>query len=225
MVLGRRGLSAILLAVAGLVFYMVFLAVLATEPSAQTDGDDTGGEVSASQIGQPDEGCSNPELVETFTGTENRLTPEFQITGSTFRLTFDVVEVLDPNGFPTLEADVRDDTGQPIGQGFLTFEEDGSENILQGPGTFSLDIRAGDVRYEIAVEDCVGTDQNDSNQDGQNRSTAERSTPRNVMRNTIPKKRLPPTGGLPVGVAVTGSVLAGASLLGLGLIVRRGPRG
>jgi hypothetical protein len=63
-VLGRRGLSAILLAVAGLVFYMVFLAVLATEPSAQTDGNDTG-----------DEGCPNPDQIDTFTGTENQITP------------------------------------------------------------------------------------------------------------------------------------------------------
>jgi hypothetical protein len=58
-----------------------------------------------------------------------------------------------------LEADVLDDSGRPIGEGFLTFEEDGSENILEGPGTFSLEIRASDVRYQIVVEDCTGTSQ------------------------------------------------------------------
>ena len=214
MVLGRKELSAILLAIAAVAFYMVLLST--TPSGAQTGGN---------------EGCYNPEPVETFTGTENRRTPEFQITGTTFRLAWHIVRVTDPNGFPSLEADVLNDTGRPIGEGFLAFEEDGSENILAGPGTFSLEIRANDVSYEIVVEDCVGTDQNGGDtpkQTAQNRTIRDRDdSPRRERTReviNVPRRLLPPSGGasLPVYGVVGGFVLTGAGLLALGLVIRRG---
>jgi hypothetical protein len=156
------------------------------------------GETTASpdQVGEPDEGCASPTSVETFVGTENQRTPQFEITGDTFRLTYDV-EVTDPNGFPVLEVDVLDESGQFIGEGFITFEDDGSEVILAGPGVFSLEIRADDVAYEVVVEDCGG---------------AEPTEPTAPEETTfgIPRKPLPWTGGvsfLPVAALVLGCAL------------------
>jgi hypothetical protein len=79
---------------------MVLLAVLATEPSAQTDGNDTGGEAGASQVqdGQGDEGCPNPDPIETFTGIENQITPDFNITGNTFRVSYEITDVDEDSG-------------------------------------------------------------------------------------------------------------------------------
>ena len=139
--------------------------------------------------------CPNPVTVEEFSGTEDRRTPEFEITGTAFRLTWDIVDIIDPNGSPSLEADVLDDSGRPIGEGFLAFEEDGSENILEGPGTFSLEIRASDVRYEIVVEDCTGTSQDGDTTMGpptlQPSPTLGPRWKRDVIRETIPKKTTP----------------------------------
>lgn len=88
-VLGRRGLSAILVAVAGLVFYTIFLAVLAKEPSAQTDDEDTGGEISANQNDQSDGDCPGAEEVEVVTGNGDKQSPVFDISGNSFRITVD----------------------------------------------------------------------------------------------------------------------------------------
>jgi hypothetical protein len=90
----------------------------------------------------------------------------------------------------------------------------------------------------VTVEDCVGTNQDNGNQNNdQNSSTLELSTPaqnpsnqkarprsKDVIRNTIPRRRLPPTGGVSTYAMVTGFILVGAGLLGLGLVVRRGSR-
>jgi len=227
-VLGRRGLSAILLAVAGLVFYTVFLTVLATEPSAQTDGDDTGGEVSASQVGQSDEGCANPQALETFTGTESQRTPTFNITGNTLRISFET-EATNPDAVDeNLAIRVLDEAGSFVDSVLVLQPEVGSDNIFIDPGTYSLQIDAGqEVRYSVTVEDCVGENSSPAEQStpAQNPSNQNARPRRNdVIRNTIPRRRLPPTGGLSTYAMVTGSILVGTCLLGLGLVVRRGSR-
>lgn len=177
-----------------------------TTAETTTDETTTGPSVPA------DEGCANPRAIQIFLGTENQLTPEFEITGQTFRISFDIVEVTDPDGFPQLEADVLDESGNPIGQGFLTFEEDGSENIIAGPGTFSLDIRANDVSYEITVEHCVGTDQNPLAADNNPDDPGDVNDQDDVMDDTTPSKPLPNTGGIPLFLGA-GVILASVTLL------------
>lgn len=225
MVLGRRGLSAILLAIAGLVFYTVFLAVLATEPSAQTGGGSTGGDTNGV------EGCENPEVVDTFTGSNSQITPPFEITGNTFRLSYEA-DLIESGEFQTGSlfidsVDEEDGLSVPFGS-LDAFSIDGpsndSTNVLEGPGTFSLEIEARNVEYTVTVEDCVGSDPTTPN------PPAPRPAPTDVIRTTIPPKPLPPTGGittggLPVYAMVVGSILAGTSLLGLGIVIRRRPRG
>jgi hypothetical protein len=160
-VLGRSGFSAILLAVASLVFYTVFLAVLATEPSAQTDGDDTGGNTNGV------EGCENPEVVETFTESNSQITPPFEITGNTFRLSLEA-DLVQEGEFGFISIDSVDEEGLvvPFGGIFVNPVEgttDESVNVLKGPGTFTLRTESENVQCEVTVEDCVGTNQDNGN--------------------------------------------------------------
>ena len=197
------------------------------------------------------EGCQNPEVVATFTGTENQITEPFEITGETFRLRFETEPVGQNPFLPTVEADVLDENGEPIGEGFLVFEgEDGSENILAGPGTYSLEIRADEASYDITVEDCVGT--TDGTTDGTTTGTTDGATtgttdgttdgtttgaidggtdgnpvtkPRGDVVDEIISEELPNTGGFVVaarGVLLVG-VLFGVALMALLVVkVRRG---
>ncbi|MCA1718785.1 MAG: hypothetical protein LC781_18830, partial [Actinobacteria bacterium] len=177
------------------------------------------------------EGCENPEVVETFTGSNSQITPSFEITGNTFRLSLEA-DLVQEGEFGFVSIDSVDEEGLvvPFGGIFVNPVEgptDESANVLEGPGTFTLRIESENVQYTVTVEDCVD----------ENNSTAEPSTPaqnpsnqnarprrNDVIRNTIPRRRLPPTGGLSTYVMVTGSILVGAGLLGLGLVVRRGSR-
>ena len=197
------------------------------------------------------EGCQNPEVVATFTGTENQITEPFEITGETFRLRFETEPVGQDPFSPTVEADVLDENGEPIGEGFLVFDgEDGSENILAGPGTYSLEIQADEARYDITVEDCVGT--TDETTDGTTTGTTDGATtgttdgttdgtttgtidggtdgnpvtkPRGDVVDEIITEELPNTGGFVVaarGVVLVG-VLFGVIFMALLVVkVRRG---
>jgi hypothetical protein len=224
-VFSRGVVSTILIAVAGLITYFIFLA--ATPSDAQTGGGSTG---------QGNEGCANPERVQTFTGTENQITPNFNITGNTFRLRWDITDLDDDPNFDDFHIRPIGEDGIGVGQSVLVFEEgSGSENILAGPGTFHLEIESNGFRYNVTVEDCTGT--SSGNQDQSTPASQDQSTPASQVQNNqqnqngqqqnrprrvinIPNKPLPPTGGLSVRVMVVGSVLMGAALLGLGIRVR-----
>lgn len=220
--IGRKVVGIVLLVLVVTIFCWSLL-LSAGPTGAQTPGDttsDTTGDAQR-QANQSDEGCSNPQVVETFSGTENQRTPQFQITGSTFRLSYDV-EVTDPNGFPVLDAEVLDDSGQPIGEGFLTFEDDGSQNILAGPGTFSLEISADGVEYTVTVEDCGGNDRTTGGGDGSGGNVGITERRNGDVIINVPEKPLPPTGGLPVSLMVGGFILAGAGLLAWSFAAQRG---
>lgn len=210
MVLGKREISLILL-VFGVVI-SVYMALLADSTSAQGGGT-TGGLITS----QSDEGCDNPEVVDTFSGTENQRTPQFEITGNTFRLSYDVTEII-PDEFTSFSIDVLDEDGLRVDGTTLFFDDvSDSTNILEGPGTFSLEIDAENAEFTVTVEDCVGTEP----------TTLQSATPRQSQNEptiiNVPRKPLPPTGGgLPVYGMVAGSILAGVGLLGLGIGIRRG---
>ncbi len=225
MVLSRKWFSAVLLAVAGLVFYVVFLAILVTEPSEAQQDDVTGG-----QTIQQDAGCDNPVLIETFSGTDSQITPDFNITGDTFRLSYEAL-VINPNEFASFSIDVFDENGVLVDFVPLAFDDvNNNINVLEGPGRFNLEIDADNMDYIVDVEDCVGDgDDGDGITDGNDgrveRSVQVRKPERSEVIINIPRKPLPPTGGLPVYVMVTSSVLAGSGLLGLGIMIHRRPRG
>ncbi len=118
---------------------------------------------------------------------------------------------------PTVKVDVLNENGRPIGEGFLAFEgEDGSENILAGPGNFRLEIRADEASYDITVEDC-GVSNGNANGDNNTNGNDDDGDDKIV---NIPNDPLPDTGGLSLfALAVLGVVSAAA-----GLSVIRGGR-
>jgi hypothetical protein len=171
------------------------------------------------QRSRADEGCANPQPVVTFSGTENQVTAPFEITGETFRLRYETA----PNGpdpfLPTVDIEVLNQNGQPIGEGPLVFEgEDGSENILAGPGTFGLEIRAEEASYNITVEDCIGTPSGNP-VGGREHHQGRVDSPVDVIRKTRVVK-IPNTGGPPY-LAVGALALLGAALIAGRAVLRR----
>lgn len=178
---------------------------------------------------QEDEGCADPQTVDTFNGTENQRTRPFNITGTTFRLRYEITDLDEDPGFDSFSIRPFGEDGLGVGDSVLVFDPGaGSQNILEGPETFTLEIESDGFEYSVAVDDCTGTAPGN-----RENSTTEASQPiatvqdknkehaKNVDRKTIPPRRLPPTGGVPVSYVVYGCVLGGASLLTLGLL-RRG---
>ncbi len=99
---------------------------------------------------QDDEGCANPREVQTFTGTENQITPAFNITGNTFRLRYDVTDPDgDPANFASFSIRPIGEDWIGVGQSVLTFDPGaGTENMLEGPGSFTLEIQVV-VQYRM----------------------------------------------------------------------------
>ncbi len=221
MVLGKKEISALLLAVGALLFFGVFLLSVSSE--AQTGGD-----------------CPGAEVVNTTTGTGNKQTPVFPITGTSLQITIDIEATSsDPNNALVIAQVV------PEGEEFPTtnFSAEGpgadSSIINEGPGNFFLDLLVANANYTVTVEDCTGSGSTGGGGstgaaranpaqagDGASADSSRDRQRRNVMRNTAPNRRLPPTGGLPVSssVLVTGFVLTGVGLLGARLVIRRGGR-
>ncbi len=226
MVLGRRELSAILLAVAAILFYLMLLSTAPSE--AQTGGQDDSCDV-------------DEDLVETFTGTQDQITPEFEIVGPEWRFILEATATTQARGNVSVSTEFNPDNP---GSGFASVSVDpefnptdnDSSNIIDGPGTFSLDIDANGAEYTIVV--CESASQNGGEQTTQNPTTVRNPTtvngndsPQNRPRRertreviNVPRRPLPPSGGasLPVYGVVGGFVLTGAGLLALGLVIRRG---
>ena len=203
MAFGKRGLSLVRVVVGVTVFCWMLL--LAAAPSgAQTNED-----------------CSDPRSLATFTGSDDQITDEFRVTGDRFRISFDTTTIDDDGPDETLDLTVRNADGEV--EGTISISEAGSDSeiISAGPGRFSLEIEAGDIEYDVTVEDCVGNERTD-----RDRTTGERTGRRDdnsdITIINIPNKPLPPTGGLPVHLMVGGSVLAGAGLLALRFATQRG---
>ena len=215
MVLGRREISAILLAVGALLFYAVFL--LSGQSRAQTN-----------------DNCPGAQVVNTFTGNGNQQTPLFNITGNQFGITTNVTG--NTNNQMVFNIVVKDQQGNTID----TFnpQQPGTDSTIvdAGPGQFSLNILAANNNFTVTVEDCTGSQggvvinnnglpiTNGVNPFTNNIQIAQGplKEPSNIVN--VPKKKLPPSGGLSVYGVVASFVLAGAGLLALGIGVRRGRR-
>ncbi len=218
MVLSRRGLSAIFLAGAALVFYAALL--LSTESGAQTNGD-----------------CPGAQTVDTTTGTGNKQSPVFNITGTSFRITITVEATSQDPSLAGVTANVMREGGEFV----TSFSKEGpgteSSIINAGPGRFFLDFNTANANYTVTTEDCTGTTGGVTSQDGEatfvddiqedvvvdvNRDrTPTRKQPTII---NIPKKPLPPSGGPPLYGVIASFILAGTGLLALGIGIRRGLR-
>lgn len=209
MALGRKGTSVLLLAIGAMVTFSVLLFTMPSE--AQQDN----------------EGCANPRQVQTFNGTQNQITPSFNITGNTFRLRYEVTDLDEDPGFDSLSIRPIAEDGIGVGDSVLVFDPgSGSKNILDGPGNFTLEIETEGFEYNVIVDDCTGTAsgnaQNNEPSTAQSNDNQDRKS--KVIAKTIPKKKLPPTGGIPAYVITTGAILTGVGLLGLGFVIWQRPR-
>ncbi len=209
MVLGRRELSVVLLAFGAII--SVYMVLLAGPTSAQQGGGSTGG-----TTGQQTSCSQNEEIVETFTGTQDQTTPQFQITGPEWRFILEARATTQTSGNVSVST-VFDPDNPGFGSDFASVDPEffptdtSSSNIIDGPGTFSLEIDANGASYTVVV--C----QNAGSGGGSNPTSG-------VIPTTIPQKPLPPTGGLPSAFGVIASfVLTG--LLALGIGMRRGQQG
>ena len=186
--------------------------LLASTAAAQTETDEAN--PTEDQYSQGEEGCANPQEIETFSGSENQQTAPFDVTGESFRIRFETEPAGQDPFLPTVEVDVLNENGRPIGEGFLAFEgEDGTENILAGPGTFRLEIRADEASYELTVEDC-GAPADDGNGDNgdQGDGNGNVDDPDDVVGGPENGKPLPNTGGAPVLFGAVALALASTLL-------------
>jgi hypothetical protein len=151
----------------------------------------------------------------------------FNITGTSIRL---VVESTATSQDPqaagvTIFVYPEGDTVSYVTNFSVEEGRDDSSIVNAGPGAFYLDILAANADYTVTVEDCTGTngEQTNQNQITTQDQPEDRGQTREIIN--IPKKPLPPTGGWPVYGMVAGFILAGAGLLGLGIAINRnGPR-
>jgi hypothetical protein len=215
--LNRTAISVLLLAVGVLASFSVLLLAIPSEAQ------------------QGNEGCANPRQVRTFNGTQNQITPAFNITGNTFRLRYDLTDLDEDPGFDSFSIRPIAEDGIGVGDSVLVFDPgSGSQNILEGPGSFTLEIESDGFDYEVVVDDCTGTAS--GNAENSEPSAAQNNEPSTAQANgnqdrrsrvipkTIPRKRLPPTGGIPAYVTMAGAILTGVGLLGVGFVIRQRSR-
>jgi hypothetical protein len=198
--LNKRQLSVVLLLFGAII--CTYMALLSTPISAQ------GGD------------CPGAEEVNTTTGNGNKQSPVFNITGTSFRLVVESTATSEDPQFASVTIFVYPEgetvsyvTNFSVGEG-----RDDSSIVNAGPGEFYLDILAANADYTVTVEDCTGTNGEETTQN-QVTTTPNQEGTRQIIN--IPKKPLPPTGGWPVYGTVAGFVLAGAGLLGLGVAINR----
>lgn len=206
----RVALCLVFLTFSAILF--AYMLLLASSSLAQS-GEETTGETTGAAEDQyapgPDEECPGAEIVQTTSGTGNRETAPFQVTGDRFRITA-AVAPQNPTSDPFLDVTVERENGGFVSS--FTVEQEGTESSLvnAGPGSFLLDIFTLNANYTIVVEDCAGDEPgNADNTDDAN----------NVIDDSVPNKPLPYTGGFPL----LGFAMISLAFLGVGVsILRRG---
>jgi hypothetical protein len=171
---------------------------------------------------QQNDSCANAREVVSIGPTTTDTERQFEITGETFRVTYDVT-ILEEDEFPTVIIDI--DSGVGTGP-FVQVSETEQDTFIStaGPGnfdgTFTVDP-PNTARYSITIEDCGGqngspdTDGNGADDDQYDDGTDDPGTvndPGDVIEDTTPDKPLPKTGGTPL-ILGAGLLLVCASLL------------
>ena len=188
-------------------------AALALEPAlAQDDGgqDTMSGDQNDNQNG--DGNCPSAETVlDEFTGSGDQQTETFDITGESFRVTFDVTNFTDEDDTVlSFNISVIEDNGDFVDSISQEGEGVDSSIVNQAPGTFFLDVSAINVDYTITVEDCTGDDDgSDVSGDDNNSNDDDDANNDGVIDDTVPDKDLPDTGGSPL-IVVGGVTLLSA---------------
>jgi hypothetical protein len=176
--------------------------------------------------------CPGAEVVGTVGPTEDDLIiGPFRITGERFRLTYETTDA-DESGFPFFDVTVLDEAGREVG-GRVIFEEGTQREVVGGgPGSFTIEARSEDLKYEITAEDCTG---------GGNANGGGQPLPRDpvpeeqyqsdvdppnedVIDDTISDEPLPDTGGASLlGSVAFGLICVFAAFALLRPVIRRNP--
>ena len=203
----------------GLFFFLIaalFILGLFVVPAVAQDDNGTGG---------ADGSCPGAREVETLTGTASANTSEFNISGTSFRIRYDVTSV----GNPPLTIRVLDENGGVVET--LRVDQEGTGSILvnEGLGTFVVKTVATGANYTITVEDCTQSGQQGDDGTGRDNNANAAQTQYNaadaqyaddVIKDTIPdKKILIDTGG--PGLPMIGGVILALGLVSLGIFLLR----
>ena len=183
---------------------------------------------------QASAGCQGPEVVGTVGPTaEDLVIGPFTITGESFRLTYETTDA-DESGFPFFDVTVLDAARNEVG-GQVVFDEGTRTEIVPGgPGSFTIEARAEDLKYKLTAEDCTGSNSGGPNPapggggvdrrpvpEGQYKSDVDPPNENNVIDNTVSDKPLPNTGGVPLlGLGFLGFVCVFAAFALLGPVIR-----
>jgi hypothetical protein len=194
--------------------------------------------------------CQNARNVKTFSGTNSRTSDSFHIDGNHFRLRYTTSR---KGGTPvSVKVDVLHANGNSTGDGFTAKNgNDASVNVPEGPGTFKLRITANNASYNITVEDCRGTNNNNNNNNrhhhnrhhhnrhhhnrhhhnrnnnnnNNNNNAANRqyTSERRTVEDTVIKRTIPNQGQLANtgGVPLVGLAFLALAMVGLGVSVVR----
>jgi hypothetical protein len=107
--------------------------------------------------------CPGAERIGTIGPDKGDLIVQpFEVRGDKFRLTYKTTD-LDERGEPFLDVSVLDEDKDEVGGRVIRDQGTEKEIVNKGPGKFSLEIVAQDLRYEITIEDCTGNDQSAAN--------------------------------------------------------------
>jgi len=181
--------------------------------------------------------CEGARVIGTLgpTGQDVEIQP-FRVTGEKFRLTYKITD-LDNSGVPFFDLVVLDEQLNEVG-GQLLFEAGTVREIVTAsPGTFTIEVRAEDLRYEIMAEDCTGSDpqrddtapgpadqyDNDGGGGGGDGTGDEGAGGEDeVIDDTITDGPLPNTGGVPLlGLMFFGFFFVTTAIVVLRPVVRR----
>jgi hypothetical protein len=184
------------LGLAAIVFYLILLT--STPSGAQTGGTTTSSN------------CPGARVVNTTTGTGNKQSPVFGITGTSFLISVQSEATSqDPQlAGVTVFVYPQGETVNFVTDFSVEGGNDDSSVVNAGPGNFYLQIIAANVNYTIIVQDCTSSGGGGTTQANQGGVTSSVNPPRSPRGErsiiNIPNKPLPPSGGLPVVATVPG---------------------
>lgn len=168
----------------------------------------------------PDAECPSAEVVESLGPATNDRRQAFDITGQSFRVTYQVNFTVSENRFRDFSVDIVDEFGLVESD---STDQSGTRSftVPEGPGSFEVvtDVEPENgAGYTLVIEDCTGVGNGSGNGDGNggggNGSANDQYSPNVEVTNiiNIPDKNLPPTGGPPL-LAIFFSVVAGVGLI------------
>ena len=201
----------------------------ATTPEGPVDPELELQQASGLPRADPGEGCANPVEIATFSGSETQRTEPFEVHTDVMRIRYYIEPTTEFGGW--LDIDVLK-VGEEFFFDFVSTEyatepSAGSENILlEEPGSYFLELRPFDVRYEVAVDACGVEPRDDPEEPVDPRDPSDpiddKFGPGHEKIINIPViKILPATGGPAILAPAAGVLLLSGAALGLLLVRRR----